>query len=228
MPVTETQFNVAKDQQVSALLQSSGADHSVLVLGHGAGAGMHHPFMDTIADKLAERNVATLRYQFPYMQRGRRSPDSRATLLAAVRAAVAHTQHMRPDLPLFLGGKSMGGRMASLALSEQAETAVRGLVFVGFPLHNAGKRGNERADHLFEVATPMLFLQGTRDKLADLAYLRPVCERLGLQATLHIVEGGDHSFGMLKRSGRTHADALDELADTIHTWTYALAGHSAN
>lgn len=223
MPVTETQIKVATDQQVSALLQASGADHCVVVLGHGAGAGMHHPFMKAIADKLVQRNVATLRYQFPYMQRGRRSPDSRRTLLTAVRAAIAKGREMAPDLPLFVGGKSMGGRMASLALSEQADAAVRGLVFVGFPLHNAGKRGNERADHLFEVSTPMLFLQGTRDKLADLTYLQPVCERLGPQATLHIVNGGDHSFAMLKRSGRTQTEALDELADTIHTWTYKLA-----
>lgn len=223
MSVTETRFDAAPDQQVSALLQTGAENHCVLVLGHGAGAGMHHPFMGDIAENLAQRNVATLRYQFPYMQRGRRSPDSRKTLLASARTAVAHAHTLLPDLPLFLGGKSMGGRMASLAMSEQADALVRGLVFLGFPLHNAGKRGNERADHLLEISLPMLFLQGTRDKLADLAYLQPVCERLGARATLHIVEDGDHSFGMLKRSGRTQADALIELADTIHSWTLNLS-----
>jgi predicted alpha/beta-hydrolase family hydrolase len=223
MSVTETRIDVAPDQQVSALLQTGTENHCLLVLGHGAGAGMHHPFMCDIAENLAQRNVATLRYQFPYMQRGRRSPDSRKILLASVRAAVAHAHGLLPNLPLFLGGKSMGGRMASLAMSEQANGLVRGLVFVGFPLHNAGKHGNERADHLLQVPIPMLFLQGTRDKLADLAYLQPVCERLGAQATLHIVEDGDHSFAMLKRSGRTQAEALVELADTIHSWTHNLS-----
>lgn len=223
MSITETRIDVNPDQQVSALLQSGADSHCLLILGHGAGAGMHHPFMGDIAERLVQRGVATLRYQFPYMQRGRRSPDSRGTLLATVRAAVAHAHALQPDLPLFLGGKSMGGRMASLAVSDRAEALVRGLVFLGFPLHNAGKRGNERADHLFDVSTPMLFLQGTRDKLADLTYLQPVCERLGPQATLHIVDGGDHSFGMLKRSGRTQAEALTELADTIQAWTRNLS-----
>lgn len=140
-------------------------------------------------------------------------------LLAAVRAAIDQAHELVPDLPLFVGGKSMGGRMASLAISERADDSVRGLVFLGFPLHNAGRRGNERADHLFQISTPMLFLQGTRDKLADLTYLQPVCERLGAQATLRVIDGGDHSFAMLKRSGRTQAEAMNELADAIHAWT---------
>ncbi len=210
--------------QVSALLLEDAASHALLVLGHGAGAGMHHPFMEQLAVQLAACGIATLRYQFPYMERGRRSPDSRRKLLDTVRAALARARELRPSLPLYAGGKSMGGRMASLALAQQPDTGVRGVIFFGFPLHNAGQRGNDRADHLLEVAQPMLFLQGTRDKLADLEYLRPVCERLGARATLHVVEGGDHSFAMLKRSGREQSDAIAELARTASEWINARAG----
>lgn len=223
MPITETLIEVTPGQQVSGLLQQGSADRGLLVLGHGAGAGMHHPFMQDVAELLAQRDIATLRYQFPYMQRGRKSPDSRKTLLASVRAAIDHAHELRPGLPLFAGGKSMGGRMTSLAMAEQPNERLGGLVFIGFPLHNAGTRGNERADHLFDVSTSMLFLQGTRDKMADLTYLQPVCKRLGQQATLHIVDGGDHSFGMLKRAGRTQADALAEIADEISTWMLRLS-----
>ena len=180
---------------------------------------MHHPFMEAMVAKLSNVGVATLRYQFPYMEEGRRRPDARSVLLTTVRSAVGLANDLAGNLPVFAGGKSMGGRMTSLAASEAELPGVRGLVFVGFPLHAAGKPSASRGDHLEAVTIPMLFLQGTRDRLANLDLLTPVCARLGGRATLHIVEGADHSFHVLKRSGRTDDEVLDELAQKIRAWS---------
>jgi predicted alpha/beta-hydrolase family hydrolase len=204
--------------EVSALLLRPADARCLLVLGHGAGAGMRHAFMEEISERLAERRVATFRYQFPYMEQGRRSPSPRPLLLATLRSAVAAAAERGGDLPLVAGGKSMGGRMTSLAAAEAPLPGVVGIVFLGFPLHAAGKPGAERGTHLEQVEVPMLFVQGTRDKLADLELLGPLCEKLGERATLHVVDGGDHSFRMLKRSGRSDAEALDEVAGSVATW----------
>ncbi len=215
------QFTVGV-QRVSGLLDYPPEARALLVLAHGAGAGMGHPFLNSMAARLGERGVATFRYQFPYMDARRRRPDPPGTLAAAVRAAVAETARLEPELPLFAGGKSLGGRMTSTAQSAAPLPGVRGLVFLGFPLHAPGRPGTSRADHLDGVTIPMLFLQGTRDDFAGLAELRPVIKRLGRRATLHVVEGADHSFHVLKRSGRTDAAVLHELGDAIAGWMTAL------
>jgi predicted alpha/beta-hydrolase family hydrolase len=194
---------------------------ALLVLAHGAGAGMRHSFMEAISDELAGRGVATLRFNFPYMEAGRRGPNRPPKLIAAVRAAIAGVRTEAGDLPLFAGGKSMGGRMTSLAASQAPLDDVRGLVFFGFPLHPAAQPSSQRGDHLADVDVPMLFLQGTRDKLAELERLEPVCRKLGTLATLHLVEGGDHSFHVLKRSGRSDADVVSELGTTVEAFCRA-------
>lgn len=188
------------------------------MLAHGAGAGMHHAFMEALAVALAERDLATLRYEFAYMAEGRRRPDRPDVAVARVREAVAFAAEEAPDLPRFAGGKSFGGRMTSEA-AARAPLDVRGLVFVGFPLHAAGRPGTERARHLEGVSHPMLFLQGTRDRLADLDLLRPVLTDLGARATLHVEEGADHGFHVLKRSGRTDEEVLASMAAAIDRWT---------
>lgn len=205
----------ALETEVSGRLQRPDRARLLLVLGHGAGAGMDHPFLRDLAAGLAEVGIATLRYQFPYMDQGRRMPDRAPRLIATVRAAVAEAARLAPELPLLAGGKSMGGRMTSQAAAEAPLPGVRGLVFFGFPLHPAQKPGTERGDHLARVPHPMLFLQGTRDKLADLDLLRSVLRPLGERATLHVVEGADHGFHVLKRSGRTDGEVLTELAETV-------------
>lgn len=207
---------------MSALLQRPADASALLALAHGAGAGMRHAFMDALSERLAARGVATFRYQFPYLERGSRRVDPPAVATATVRAAVAEAARRAGGLPLFAGGKSYGGRMTSLAASEAPLADVAGLVFVGFPLHAAGRPGAARAAHLAEVDAPLLFLQGTRDKLAELDLLRPICAELGARATLHVVEGGDHSFHVLKRSGRSDGEVLDELAERIRWWTDAV------
>jgi predicted alpha/beta-hydrolase family hydrolase len=204
--------------QVSGLLLRPPDARWLYVFAHGAGAGMRHRFMSALAEALAERGVATLRYQFPYSEAGGRRPDPPGVLQATVRAAVTTAATVAPGLPLLAGGKSLGGRMTSSAAAKTALPGVRGLVFVGFPLHAPGRSGTERAEHLEQVGVPMLFLQGTRDALADLELMRAVCARLGARATLHVVEGGDHSFAVLKRSGRSDAEVIGELADTIARW----------
>src|SRR5213080_1806241 len=204
---------------VSGLLLRPPGASQLYVLAHGAGAGMRHPFLETIARALAELDVATLRYQFPYMERRASRPDPPAVAAAAVRAAVAEAARLAPGLLLVAGGKSFGGRMTSTAQAEEPLPGVRGLVFLGFPLHPPGRPGDARADHLAEVQIPMLFLQGTRDDFADLTLLKPLIKRLGQRATLHLVEGGDHSFHVLKRSGRTDADVMGEIADAIAEWS---------
>jgi len=203
--------------RVPALLELPPDARALYVLAHGAGAGMHHRFMEAIAAGLAGRRVATLRYQFPYMEAGGRRPDPPGVLEATVRAAVACAAQAAPALPLIAGGKSLGGRMTSSAAAKGPLPGVRGIVFLGFPLHAPGKPGTDRAAHLERVQIPMLFLQGTRDALADLSLIRGVCERL-TRATLHVVEGGDHSFAVLKRSGRTEAEVMAELVETIVAW----------
>ncbi|HUH01617.1 MAG TPA: alpha/beta family hydrolase [Kofleriaceae bacterium] len=200
---------------VSARLDRGRDPSCLYVLAHGAGAGMRHVFMDAICERLVARGIATFRYQFPYLERGSRRPDHATVLEEAVRAAIGTAAETAPGLPLIAGGKSMGGRMSSRAAAAAPLPGVRGLVFLGFPLHPAGKPGTTRAEHLADVTVPMLFLQGTRDGLADLALLRPVVDRLGAGGRLHVVEGADHSFHVLVRSGRTDGEVLDELATAI-------------
>ena len=204
--------------RVSGLLLRPDGARLLYVLAHGAGAGMRHPFLETVAQLLGERGVGTLRYQFPYMERRASRPDPPAVAAAAVRAAVAEAGRVAPGLPLVAGGKSFGGRMTSTAQAEAPLPGVRGLVFLGFPLHPPGRPGDSRAEHLAQVHVPMLFLQGERDDFADPTLLKPVIKRLGARATLHLVEGGDHSFHVLKRSGRTDVDVMSELVDAIVKW----------
>lgn len=208
--------------EVSALMLRPEAARRLYVFAHGAGAGMRHRFMEAACDALAERGIATFRYQFPYVEKGGRRPDPQPILLATVRAAVAAARDAAPDLPLFAGGKSMGGRMTSLAAAAEPLPDVRGLVFFGFPLHPPGAPGTSRAEHLERVPVPMLFLQGTRDKLADLGLLRPVLEKVGASATLHVVDDADHSFETPKRAGRSLSATLDELAAAVERWADAL------
>jgi uncharacterized protein len=204
--------------RVSALLLRPPEPWAGYVLAHGAGAGMTHSFMESVARALMARGIATLRYQFPYTESGGRRPDPPGVLLATVRAAVARARELLPSLELFAGGKSLGGRMTSHAAAERQLDNVAGLIFLGFPLHRPKSPAIERAEHLARVGLPMLFLQGTRDDLADLTLVREVCAGLGDRVTLHVVEGADHSFGVLKRSGRTGPEVLEELADTIAGW----------
>lgn len=218
----ELRIAVGDRCEVSALLYLPAKAQQLVVLAHGAGAGMSHPFMTNLAEELAGSNVATLRYQFPYMEERRRVPDAPGVLTATVAAAVRTATQAAPGLPLLAGGKSLGGRMTSHASAQQLLEGVRGLVFFGFPLHPPNKPGTKRAEHLAKVTVPMLFLQGTRDALADLQLLRPVCTRLGSRATLHIIEGADHSFHMLKSSGRTDEQVLRQLAETTATWAEAI------
>jgi predicted alpha/beta-hydrolase family hydrolase len=194
------------------------------VLAHGAGAGMRHAFMEAVAGALAERGIATLRFQFPYTEARGRRPDPPGVLQATVRAAVAKARELVPDLPLVAGGKSLGGRMTSNAVARGGLPGVAGLVFLGFPLHPPHQPGEGRAEHLLAVELPMLFLQGTRDALAEPDLVAAVCRRLGPRATLHVVDGADHSFAVLKRSGRSAEEVMSELADTVAEWCRALVG----
>ena len=186
------------------------------VFAHGAGAGMHHPFMERASEALGRHGVATHRYEFPYMKAGKSRPDSPAVAEAAVREAVREAA--KKELPLLAGGKSFGGRMTSQAQAKEPLPGVRGLVFFGFPLHPPGRPGIERAEHLSAIEVPMLFLQGTRDEFATLDLLQGVVKRLGRRATLHLIEEGDHSFKVPKRTGKTESDVLEELATTIQQW----------
>lgn len=216
---TERLLHVTDGVDVSALLCAPPKPHAFYVLAHGAGAGMRHAFMTAIAERLAARGVATLRYQFPYVERGERRIDPEPLLLATVRAAVAMGREEARGIPLIAGGKSMGGRMTSRAAAAEPLEGVQGIAFVGFPLHPDKQPGTSRADHLAKVDLPLLFLQGTRDTLAELPLLEPIVKQLGARATLHIVEGADHMFHVLKKSGRNDEQVLDELADTIAAWS---------
>jgi predicted alpha/beta-hydrolase family hydrolase len=219
---TPLSIDVKPNVRVSALLQMPAQAKACFVFGHGAGAGMSHSFMNDFADALAARDIGTLRYQFPYMESGSHRPDPPALCHATVRAAVEEARRQAPGVPLLAGGKSFGGRMTSQAQAAKPLPDVKGLVFVGFPLHPAKKPASERGDHLTDVRIPMLFLQGTRDELAELTLLEPLVERLGALATLKKIEGADHSFHVLVRSGRNNREVLDELADTTARWITAL------
>ena len=215
-------FSVGSAGEVSSILVRPDGAKWLLVLGHGAGAGMRHPFMGALSRELAAEKIATFRYQFPYMENRRKAPDRPPTLTATVAAAVQAAHTAAPDLTLLAGGKSMGGRMTSTAASEKLIPQVRGLVFFGFPLHPPKQPATKRGDHLAKVTQPMLFLQGTRDDLADLKLLKPICKKLGSVATLHIIEGADHSFHVLKSAGKSDGEILRELAHTTAEWAATL------
>lgn len=218
---------------VSGIMVEADAAAALLVLGHGAGAPMTHPFMEALASALAARGISTLRYNFAYAEAGRKRPDHVRRLLAVVRSALRAGREHADGLPLLAGGKSMGGRMTSNLVADHAQrgpgtsAGVAGLVFFGFPLHAPGRRGTERGEHLMHVPCPMLFHQGTRDRLADLGLLGPLLDRVGPRATLHVVDGGDHSLTPLKRSGRTSADVLAEVAGVTAQWAARIAGADA-
>jgi hypothetical protein len=215
---SEMRFDVENAIAVSAILERPANARWMLALAHGAGAGMRHPFLTALARELAEAQVATLRYQFPYMEQQRRVPDTPAVLTATVRAAVRAAAGAAPELPLLAGGKSLGGRMTSTAAAREPLEGVCGIVFFGFPLHPPNRPGTKRAEHLARVGVPMLFLQGTRDALANLDLLRPVCEGLESRATLRVIAEADHSFHVLKRSGKNDAAIVRELAQAVASW----------
>jgi predicted alpha/beta-hydrolase family hydrolase len=206
---------------VSCLLKLPREPFACLVLAHGAGAGMAHPFLERVASGLAERQVATLRYQFPYMERGSRRTDPPRIAQATVRATVGAAERLVPGVPLFAGGKSFGGRMTSQAQAESPLPGVRGLVFLGFPLHAPGKAGDERGRHLEDVRVPMLFLQGTRDDFAGLDLLRPLVQRLGARATLTLIPEADHSFHVPARTGRRDDEVLAGMLEAVAAWCAA-------
>ena len=208
--------------RVSGLLQAPPRARACYVLAHGAGAGMDHPFMAAVAAELAPRGIATLRYQFPAMERGARRPDPPQVAQATVRAAAAAPSRLLPGLPLMAGGKSFGGRMTSQAQASAPLQGVRGLAFLGFPLHPAGRPSQDRAKHLFAVQIPMLFLQGTRDALATLDQLQPLCDALGARATLKLFEDADHSFHVPAPTGRKDAQMRREMLDVLAAWIDSL------
>jgi uncharacterized protein len=214
---TDLKIHLDSHGQISALLDRPRDAWLLYVLAHGAGAGMRHRFLESVVRALFSRGVATLRYQFPYMEAGARRPDSPAVAEGAVRAAVESAVELAGSIPVIAGGKSFGGRMTSGAAAKSLP-GVQGLVFLGFPLHPPGKPGTERADHLDSVEVPMLFLQGTRDQFAGLDLVTTVCRRLGPRATLHLIDEGDHSFNVPRRTGRDSSAVIDEVADTIVEW----------
>ncbi len=216
---------MSRGLHVSALWQLPPSARACLVLAHGAGAGMRHPFMGAVAAALGERAIATLRYQFPYMEQGGKRPDPAPLCYATVRAAISKAASLAPKLACFAGGKSFGGRMSSQAAAQSPLTSVSGLVFLGFPLHPAGKPGDARGAQLAGLTLPMLFVQGTRDALAEPALLHGLMERLTGRATLHLIHGADHSFHVPVRTGRTDQQVLAELADTCASWMLAIAEH---
>ena len=221
-PLTIT---VDDTQSVSGLLQTTAKARACYVMAHGAGAGMTHPFMAAVADGFAERGIATLRYQFPYMERGSKRPDAPKVAQAAVRAAVGEAARRLPGLSLFAGGKSFGGRMTSQTQAAAPLAGVRGLVFFGFPLHPAGHPSEERAAHFAAVQVPLLFLQGTRDELADLTLLQGLGGKLGTRMRLELFEHADHSFHVPARTGRTEADVRVDMLDRCAAWIATTLGH---
>lgn len=223
--MTSTPLTIAIEggRSVSGLLDAPRDSRACYVLAHGAGAGMTHPFMAAVAKGLAERSIATLRYQFPYMEQRSKRPDPPKVAHAAVRSAVEAAAARLRGVPLFAGGKSFGGRMTSQAQASEPLPGVRGLVFLGFPLHPAGKPSDDRAAHLRDVELPMLFLQGSRDSLADLALIRGVAERLGTRATLEVFDEADHSFHVPARTGRKDSEVLEQLLDKLARWIAAHA-----
>ncbi|HEY1413439.1 MAG TPA: alpha/beta family hydrolase [Rhodopila sp.] len=222
MTADPVSITVDEAHTVSALLQRPDRAFACLVLAHGAGAGMTHRFMAAVADELAERRIASLRFQFPYMENGSKRPDRPPLAHATIRAAVVTAEERCPDLPLFAGGKSFGARMTSQAQAETPLPHVRGLISLGFPLHPANKPSAGRAEHLAAVHVPMLFVQGTRDALADPTLLLPVVEALGSAATLYLIDQADHSFHVPVRSGRTDAAILAQALDQTAAWIQAV------
>jgi uncharacterized protein len=216
--IKELKLDIERIGTVSAILMQPDNARACYVLAHGAGAGMRQPFMDKVAEGLADRGIATLRFNFPYMEKNQRRPDKPMFAHATIGAAVEEAARLCPGLKLVAGGKSFGGRMTSQAQSKAPLPGVKGLAFLGFPLHADNKPSTERADHLARVDIPMLFLQGTRDRLADLRYLEPVIEDLGPKAKLHEVAWGDHSFLILRKSGRSNEEALEEVLDALTAW----------
>jgi predicted alpha/beta-hydrolase family hydrolase len=212
------------DSKVSALAQTPSEAIACYVLAHGAGAGMDHPFMSSVASRLSEAGIATLRYQFPYMEQGGKRPDRPPVAHAAVRAAVRAAGEVFPGLPIFAGGKSFGGRMTSQAQAIEPLDGVRGLIFLGFPLHEAQKPSSDRAKHLDDVAVPMLFLQGTNDKLAEIELVRALVKGLAPLGRLVEIEDADHSFHVPKRSGRTDDDAMAQMVDATLKWVRGVLG----
>ncbi|BBO08682.1 alpha/beta family hydrolase [Bradyrhizobium sp. TM102] len=219
----ELKLDIERIGTVSAILTQPDNARACYVLAHGAGADMRHAFMDKVAAGLTDRGIATFRFNFPYMEEKKGRPDQPAVAHAAIRAAVAEAARLCPGVTLVAGGKSFGGRMTSQAQSKAPLPDVKGLAFLGFPLHADKKPSSERAEHLAGVTIPMLFLQGTRDGLADLGYLKPVIAALGATATLHEIEGGDHSFAVLKKSGRSNDEALTEVLNALVAWIDTLA-----
>lgn len=211
-------FSVDDEKRVSGLLLVPPHARACYVLAHGAGAGMTHPFMAAVADGLSARRIATLRYQFPYMEQGGKRPDAPKLAQATVRAAVTEATRLVPDLPLIAGGKSFGGRMTSQAQAASPLPGVRGLAFLGFPLHASGKPSDERAAHLFEINIPMLFLQGTRDALADVELMRALARKLGARATLVLLQDADHSWHVPARTGRKDTEIMAEALDALDAW----------
>ena len=217
--VSELRFPAAPGSgQVSAVLLKPPECHALYVLGHGAGAGMRHRFMDGIAEAFSAHGIGTFRYQFPFIEAGKRRPDRAPVLTGTVRAAAAAARELQPDLPLIAGGKSMGGRMTSSAQAESALAGVRGLVFLGFPLHRPGDPSNKRADHLADVDVPMLFVQGTRDRLAEMDRMEAVVGGLGERAELRAVQDADHGFDVLKRLGKSTEQVYDDIAALVRGW----------
>jgi predicted alpha/beta-hydrolase family hydrolase len=223
MTTQSLKLDIENATSVSALLLRPDNARACFVFAHGAGAGMSHPFMETVATGLCERGIATLRYQFPYMEKGSKRPDAPAVAHAAVRAAVAEAARRCPGLPLIAGGKSFGGRMASQAQSIAPLPGVRGLAFLGFPLHPPGEPSTTRAAHLSDIKIPMLFLQGTRDDFAEMTLLEPVAKGLGGLASLHVVKEGDHSLHVPARSGRNDREVMTEVLDALSAWVGGLA-----
>lgn len=222
MTLTRITIAVGANHAVSGLFERPTPASALLVLAHGAGAGMEHPAMQGVATGLAQRGIATLRYQFPYMERKSRRPDPPPLCHATVRAAVAEAARLAPDLPLLAGGRSFGGRMTSQAQAQEPLADVRGLVFLAFPLHPADRPGTERAAHLEKIGIPMLFVQGTRDELASLDLLQPVAARLGSRATLQLLPDADHSFHVPARSGRSDREVLAAALDNLSDWAGRL------
>jgi len=219
-------IEVDEERRVSFLIQAPPEAKACYILAHGAGAGMTHPFMTSIANGLAERGMASFRYQFPYMEQRSKRPDSPKLAHATVQAAVREASRLLPNLALFAGGKSFGGRMTSQAQAATPLSGIRGLIFLGFPLHPPGKPSNERANHLFDVRIPLLMLQGTRDDLAHLELLKPLCEQLGTGTTLELFEDADHSFHVAARTGRKDSEVRCHLLDVMVDWIRKILSHS--